>query len=92
MLPGMADTERVPPALRWAGRLLPIAGVLYGMYPDSTCGSAFFPDESLDSWVKVACTDSLADRRGMAILMLFVGFILLGITQVLDWRKPKDKP
>lgn len=88
MLPGMSDEpERVPVMLRWSGRLLPVAGVVYGMYPDSVCGSAFFPDGGMDEFTRTVCTGPLADRRGLAILLLFLGFAALGASQVIGWRK-----
>jgi hypothetical protein len=89
MLLGMADAKQAPVVLLWAGRLLPVGGVLYGMWPIGECGSAFFPSSGLDSWTAAACDGALANRANFAILLLVAGLIALGVVQSFYWRKPK---
>lgn len=91
MLLGMADARQAPVMLLWAGRLLPVGGVLYGMWPAGECGSAFFPNSGLDSWTAAPCDVALGSRRTFAILLLIAGLIALGAVQSFYWRKPKPE-
>jgi hypothetical protein len=91
MLPGMSDVVRVSTALRWSGRLLAVAGVVYGVLPDGDCGSAFFPDSGVDGLTGVLCTDVVSGRQDAAVVLLVLGVAVMVAGQVLGWRRKPDE-
>jgi hypothetical protein len=76
---------QVSSALRWGGRLLAVGGVVLGLLPNGSCGSAFFPDAQVDV-SGVACSDVTSGRMTAGVVLLVVGVAVMIAGQVIGWR------